>query len=67
MTRYPRCEKLGVLRELPTQTVISTAALHEAVGWEKYKTFLPYMEHTNNSCPTAESCERWLREQAREV
>jgi hypothetical protein len=62
--RFPRCNKLQVLRTISGRTVISTSALYEALGWKKYRQFLPYMEyeptHGNNGYVTAESAEAFL-------
>jgi hypothetical protein len=61
-TRYPRCSKLGVLRKSNTKRLmVSTADLHDKLGWRTYEKYLPLMEHVGNGCPTAESCEAFLR------
>lgn len=68
-TRYPLCSRLGVLRR-PNRggrLVVSTAALHDALGWAAYQRYLPVMEYyprraTNPPAgPTPESAEAFLR------
>jgi hypothetical protein len=62
--RFPHCTRLQVLRTISGRTVISTSALYEALGWKKYRQFLPHMEyeptHGNNGYVTAESLEACL-------
>ena len=66
-TKFPLCEQLGVLRSVTTRNgsrklVVSTAALHEALGWPTYEKYLPYMEQSGyNAGVTPESCEEFLR------
>jgi hypothetical protein len=64
--RFPLCSKLGVLRTTTSGGLcISTAALHNALGWNKYKEFLPFMEHVRRGrnaigYVTPISCEAFL-------
>lgn len=64
--RYPKCSELGVLRKTNRGYLcISTTALLTAVGWKKYRGFLPMMTHRRhsnnlNGYVTPESCEAWL-------
>jgi hypothetical protein len=59
---FPKCSRLGVLRKTNSKRyVVSTAALHDALGWPTYEKYLPLMEHVGNGCPTADSCEEFLR------
>jgi hypothetical protein len=63
--RFPHCTRLQVLRTISGRTVISTSALYEALGWKKYRQFLPYMKHEGGNCGTGyvtpSSCEEWLQ------
>lgn len=64
--RYPLCSKLKVLRSVDVRNgargtlVVSTRALHDAVGWKLYQEFLPHMQHVGPSV-TPGSCEAWLK------
>lgn len=59
--KYPKCSKLGVLRETNRfAVVVSTTALCKALGWERYRRYLPVMRHRHGSGPTPESCETFL-------
>ena len=60
--RFPHCSALGVLRRCKGGGLcVSTTALKEVVGWHKYQTYLPHMQHATNAGPTPQSCEEWLR------
>jgi hypothetical protein len=63
--RFPHCTRLQVLRTISGRTVISTSALCEALGWKKYRQFLPHMEYEGGyrssvGYVTAESAEEFL-------
>lgn len=60
--KYPLCSAMGVLRQScrDGMLTIATATLHNKLGWEVYRTYLPLMKHVSQSGPTPESCEAWL-------
>lgn len=40
--KYPHCHRLNLLRELGTQTVVSSAALYDHLGNAKYQKFIAW-------------------------
>jgi len=66
--RYPNCSRLNVLRQVRKDAylVVSTAALHNAIGWEAYQRYLPVMKYYqerggNTPGPTPDSAEQFLK------
>lgn len=66
---YPECEKLGVLRTTTLgrrtgqgRIVVSSSALYKALGWDRYKAFLPHMKNVIKPGLDPDHVEAWLRE-----